>query len=223
MEMSLTANELVRYVTSQVNTSFPDQNPVRENTLARAIDLALDRLDYCFKHIKLPSYRESGSSRFSHLHSDQYLVFLWFLSNTVWSETGLMDVSTKLYYLNKVLHGFDCYFDNPLPDIFFVAHGTGTVLGKARYGDFFYVSKGCTVGANRGFYPVIGKGVGLGAGSSVIGSCRVGDLTSIGAGTHVFDRDVGERSVIFRNVAGQLECRVGDKPLAALVFDLPQA
>lgn len=221
MKLSLNSNDLTLYVVAQINNIFPDKYPVREAILHKAMEHALERVEHCFKYIKIPSYSNGSDIVFSHLHSDQYLTFLWFLSNSVWVETGSVELATKIYYLNKVLHSFDCYYDNGLPEVFFVAHGIGTVLGKAKYGNFLYVSKGCTVGANRGRYPSLGVGVGLGAGSSIIGDCYLGEFSSVGAGTLVFEHSIASRSFVYRNEEGKIEVRSTPSSLSSMVFDIP--
>jgi serine O-acetyltransferase len=80
-------------------------------------------------------------------------------------------------------------YDTKLPEIFLVIHGVGTVLGKAQYSNYFVVYQGCTIGSNHGKYPVLGRGLGLGANAAIIGACRVGDDVSIGMGTAVIGRD----------------------------------
>ena len=102
-----------------------------------------------------------------------------------------------MYYLNKSLHGFDCSYSTKLPDIFLIFHGVGTVLGKASYSDYFVSLQGCTIGSHRGAYPVLGKGVALAAGSSVIGACELGSGVSVSANTHVYNLDVNANKVVY--------------------------
>jgi serine O-acetyltransferase len=108
-------------------------------------------------------------------------------------------------------------YDCPLPDVFAVIHGVGTVLGKAEYHDFLCVWQGCSVGANGYSYPSLGRGVGLGAGSQVIGSCNIGSMVSIGAGTTVVNKNIEDGITVFRNDDGQLVKRTGES-LASRVF-----
>jgi serine O-acetyltransferase len=126
-------------------------------------------------------------------------MFIWFLSNTVYKEYGINNLTNKLYYLNKTLHGFDCMADTNLPDIFLVQHGVGTMLGKAVYNNYFVVYQGCTVGANKGKYPIINQGVTLAANSSVIGACIVNKGTTISTRSLLFEKNTEENSIIYPN------------------------
>ena len=130
MQTSLTTDELADYVSSQLNYLFPDGRTIQLREHRSSVDLALDRVAYSFKHSAVRHYCVAGEPRFNHLFSDQYAAFLWFLANTLWKARGA-PVLDKLFCLNKALHAFECMYDTLLPDIFFLSHTVGTVLGKA--------------------------------------------------------------------------------------------
>ena len=67
-------------------------------------------------------------------------------SNTIWRGAGNDHVCTKLFYLNKALNGFSCFYDNELPERFFIGHSVGIVLVRARYPEYFAIYQNCTVG-----------------------------------------------------------------------------
>lgn len=208
MKLSLEKKVLVEYVTKQLNTFFPDSNLVNGAEIERTIDLTLDRINYCFKHVKHNRYFNENVTLFNHLYSDHYLMFLWFLSNTSFRENQDPNLSNKLYYLNKCLHGFDCMYDTKLPDIFLVFHGVGTMLGKAMYDDFFVVLQGCTVGSQKGHYPKFGKGVSLVANSSVIGDCTIDNRSTISTRTTIFKKNIEKDKTVFMNYeTGKLEIK----------------
>jgi serine O-acetyltransferase len=199
MQLSLSKEDLASYISSQVNNLFPDKNTVRPSMLSQALDKSLNRLEHCFSQVSYKHYSHEGQTFLNHLYTDQYLVFLWFLANTVWKESGNDQLASKLYYLNKSLHGFDCMYNTGLPDIFLVFHGVGTMLGKAEYADYFVVLQGCTVGSQKGEYPRFGKGVGMAANSSVIGNCKMGDRTTISTRTTLFSKDLDADTTVFMN------------------------
>lgn len=201
MIISLSYEELKDYLSRQLNHFFPDRHTVSVSQLSGFTDTALDRMDYCFRHVSFGRYNENGNTKFNHLYADQYLLFLWYLANTAWKNGGNENLCSKLYYLNKSLHAFDCMYNTALPDIFLVFHGAGTMLGKATYADFFLVLQGCTVGSQRGDYPVLGKGVTLTANSSVIGKCMIGDRCTIGGRTMVFQKNMDNDSSAYIDVA----------------------
>jgi serine O-acetyltransferase len=183
-------NILVEYVDSQLQHFFPD-NPNTKTDLKKHIDAALVRMYYSLKQVKLKGYTE-----FSYLHSDLYAQFIYFLSNTIWTESGNTSLASKLFYLNKVLHGINCMYDTKLPDIFILIHCVGTVLGKAEYSNYFVACQNVTVGSDKGFSPIMSEGVYMGPGSSIIGNCKIGKYTHIGINALLRDQDSTEESLI---------------------------
>ncbi|GAC1565118.1 MAG: hypothetical protein NVS2B7_39280 [Herpetosiphon sp.] len=218
MELSLTKRELVAYVIGQTNAFFPDGRPVHQDRLLPAFDVALDRLDFCFKPSAIPHYFFQGESRFNHLYSNQYAIFLWFLANSLWQQQSDPGVLDKLFCLNKALHGFECSYSTALPDVFFLSHTVGIVLGKATYGNYLVVSQGCTVGSQNGKYPVLGRGVALGSDASIIGNCHVGDRVSVGSNTLIFAQNLPSDQVAYRDRTGVLIVRPATTPLASQFF-----
>jgi serine O-acetyltransferase len=199
---------------------FPDGRTVRLGDYHSALDTALDRVNHCFKHSVVRHYCIDGEAIFSHLFSDQYTVFIWFLANTIWRQQGNDPVLEKLFYLNKALHAFECMYDAQMPDIFFLSHTVGTVLGKATYSDFLVVSQGCTVGVHRGKYPILGKGVALGAHATVIGNCTLGKRVSIGSDTAIFQQDLADDMTAYTNTQGQLVLAKSTQPYAQKFFNV---
>ena len=95
------------------------------------------------------------------------------------------------------MHSFDCMYDNNLPEFFLIIHGTGTMMGKAKYGNYFIIYQGCTIGANHGLYPNIGNGVTVTANVSVIGKCKIGNRSTISTRTTLFQKDVPNDSIAY--------------------------
>lgn len=222
MMLSLSYNEVSEYVCRQLNNFFPDKKRIKSVQLNNFVKIALDRLNYCFSKVDNYRYNNGSEPIYNHLYSDHNIVFYWFLANTVWETSKDEQLSAKLYYLNKIMHGFDCMFDTGLPDIFLIFHGVGTMLGKASYGDYFVAMQGCTVGSNKGKYPVFGKGVSLTANSSVIGNCIIEDNCSISTGTLVFDRSMAQGEIAFINPAsGLLEVKASRVSYAEQFFKHP--
>lgn len=216
MYTSLPPTDLARYVARQANYIFPDHHLLSAKGILSAVEQALQCVEYCFARTKMKSYN-AGGARFNHLHSDQYLVFLWFLSRELW-RGGEIDAASKIYLLNKMLHAFDCMYDTQLPDIFVVIHGVGTVLGKAQYADYLVVYQGCTVGSNHGKYPVLGRGLGMGAGASIVGACSVGDHVSVGIGTTLINVNVDSQTVVYSSRHVGLVIRPSNATLASEYF-----
>jgi serine O-acetyltransferase len=196
--------DLAGYTAAQLNHFFPDGRAVDPRGLCRWVDLAAQRFEYCFTRVAI------GSPELDVLHSDRYCAYLYFLANTVYREGGERRVAEKLFYLNKALHAFNCMYDCALPDIFVVIHAVGTVLGKASYANYLVVGQNCTVGAIRGEYPVLGERVIMGAGTSIIGKCQVGDDVMLAPGAQVFMRDVPNNSLVRPTAEVELRAYAGN-------------
>ncbi len=220
MNLSLQAHELLDYTSRQLDHLFPDPRPVRLRGHRASFDTAIDRLENCFRPVRSPRYSDNGITCFNHLYSDHYIVYLWFLANTLWKDGADDNLLNKLYYLNKSLHGFDCMFNTALPERFLIIHGCGTVLGKAVYGDCFVAHQGCTVGVHDGKYPVIGKGVAMAANSAVIGGSTLGDFVSVGSTSIVFNSAIPAENSVYRSQDGKITVAPSRKFFSDFYFDL---
>ncbi|MDB5115740.1 MAG: serine acetyltransferase [Mucilaginibacter sp.] len=220
MNLSIPKSELCEYVAKQLNSFFPDKFIIK-NEINNVIDLTLDRLDFCFSEVSNNRYNGIDGTIFNHLYADHYVMFLWFLSNTINKELNNLNIASKLYYLNKSLHGVDCMFDTKMPNIFLIFHGVGTMLGKAEYNDYFVVLQGCTIGSHRGKYPIFGKGVALTANSSVIGDCRLGDRVTVSTRTTLFKKEINNDNTAFVNFeTGQLQIKASKECYAQQFFNI---
>lgn len=158
----------------------------------------MGRLEYCFSSNKTKYYFKDGQVYFNPFHSVQWMTFLYFLSNSIFKkypeQTKLCD---KIYYLNRMLNSVDLFYEVILPDIFIVDHPLGTVIGRGTFGDYFLFSQGCTIGNNKGVYPVIGENVKMLSNSKVIGNSRIGDNVILAANTFIKDENIESNSIVF--------------------------
>ena len=220
MNLSLPISDLAAYVTKQLDANFPDGKPVGLKDNLAIVEHAVEKLNWCFRHSTSSRYCQNGEGRFDHLMADQHCQFILLLSQCVWKELGDERLASKLFGLNRAMHGLNCMYDAALPDIFLLFHVTGTVLGKAEYSDFLVVLQNCTVGLHEGSYPVLGRGVVLAAGASVVGKCRVGDRVAIGSNTAIFKKDVPNDTVAYRNESGTLVLQPTAAPFAQRFFNV---
>lgn len=100
------------------------------------------------------------------------------------------------------MNGVDWYWAIELPEHFIVEHPVGTILGRAKYGDYLSIYQGVTVGGNKGRYPQFGDYVTLYANATVLGNSRIGNHVIVAADTFIIDTDVSDCSVVFGNRAG---------------------
>jgi serine O-acetyltransferase len=107
-------------------------------------------------------------------------------------------IAKKVYYLNKIMHGLDVYYEVTLPETFQFNHPVGTVLGRAKYSNFLIVHQGVTIGGNMDLvYPNIGRGVILFPGSAVVGNSNIGDNNLISIGTIVRETNTPCNSIVY--------------------------
>ncbi len=195
MILSLPAADLERYVGQLVTHHFPDGVRLPLCTPG-AMALTLDRVEHCFSRIERKYYQEAGAPCFDHLNGDHMATLLYFYGNTLWRDTGDTAWPTRLFYLNKVMHGLDLFYSVPMPSIFLLVHPVGTVLGKAQYSDYLVVYQNCTVGADTTVYPRFGEGTLLYSRASVLGDCAIGDNVVFAANALVVDSTVASDSVV---------------------------
>ncbi len=197
MITSLTRQALASYVAAQMSNFFPDRI-VASAELDPFVVAALERTEHNLSHQNRKYGRVDTTAVFDHLNTDQYAVFLYYLSNSIHQQQGDRTLASKAYALNKALHGIDVFFEILLPPVFILQHPVGTVLGRAEYGNFLFVYQQCLVGVGLdGSAPVLGEGVVLFGGSAVIGKSVLGANTWISAGSLVVDSSVPANSVVF--------------------------
>lgn len=228
MQLSLNKDELKRYVKNQLDVFFPDGHSMEGKDIDIAFELGLERLEYCFKHLSFPAYCDDmGQTYFSHLHADQYGQFLYYFSNSLWKTSENKGICDKLMYLNRVLNNFFFSYKGKLPDIFFLGHPVGTVLGNAVYSDFLVVLQNVTINTSAdpdgNPAPVLGKGLFLGAGAKIIGNKKVGDRVSVSVDTVVYDKEIPDDKIVITNDRGEIlvKDRKKEKCMAQNYFRVP--
>ena len=195
LTISMSVDELERYILRLLGNHIPDGH-VATSLSNKFFRLALERLDFCFSNINKKYYCQNGVSNFDHLNTDHMATFLYFLGNTIWNETGDDQFPKRLFYLNKILHGLDLFFSVKMPDIFLLVHPVGTVLGNARYENYFVAYQNCTVGAITDAYPVFEAGTILYSGCTVLGSSRFGENVVLGANSMLVNTVIPSNSLV---------------------------
>lgn len=197
INQSLSNQTLASYISSQLNNFFPDDKLTSSEQLFEAIQKAEGRVYHCFSNIEKKYFNENGVTQFNHLISDQYCMYLYMLSNNVYIESGDEELATKLYYLNKALHSVDIFYTTNLPNIFLMVHPLGTIIGRAKFSDFFVAYQGCTVGClNEGIFPTFKGNTIMYANSKVLGDCTIGNNVCIAADSSVINRNIPSNKVV---------------------------
>jgi serine O-acetyltransferase len=190
---------LAELAVRQANGLFPDPRPLSADDLMPSLPQALARLEHCFARVDNKYFFDGEQAVFSHLHGDQYCMWLYFLANQLFRDGGDPQVCSKLFLLNKSLNACDLFYEVALPDIFLVVHPLGTVLGRGTYSDYFVAYQRCGVGSNHDIYPTFGRHVTLRPGSAVLGRSHVGEMCQIAAESLVIDRDLPANSLYIGN------------------------
>lgn len=218
MHISLPKEELKEYIAQQLRHYFPDKYEFKGEDVDKAFEQGLERTENCFSFINNAAYSDNqGRTFFSHLHSDQYAQFLYFFSNSLWNLSENKPICDKLIYLNKALNGFFYSYKGKLPDIFFLTHPVGTIIGNACYSDFLVISQNVTINTgedkNGKVVPELGKGLYLAAGAKIIGSEPIGDRVSIGVDAVVYNQSIADDQVVERTSSGNILVRDRRKEL----------
>lgn len=194
--------DLLSYVTVQLESFFPDRQVGTKKILDACLDEALVRLENCINAVRMWIPGE-----FDYLHSSQYAIFLYFLANTLWRKEGNQRICIKLFFLNKMLNGIDCFYEIEMPDIFFIGHSVGIVLAKATYGNYFVIYQNSTVGKSHGIAPVIGNAVIMYPNTAIIGSSNVRNGSVISQAVSVINHDTPGDCLVYQGTVGELVFR----------------
>jgi serine O-acetyltransferase len=190
IKLSLSKSELISYVESQLGTFFPDGKSIRG--LDSVISNALQYLAACINSAKLWT-----PGHFSHLHSSQYCIFLYWLAREGFLNGLPRETCDKLFFLNKALNGIDLFYEIEMPQRFFIGHTNGIVLCKAEYGDKLVLYQNTTIGKNNGTAPVIGPCTIIYPHSSIVGACIIGENTTISHGCRLTDCSTRGNCLVF--------------------------
>jgi len=185
MQLELSPPELKKLVAKQLDHLFLLDPDCEQIALNAGVKAATAKCEVCFTATANKYYRHDGRTYFNPFHSGQYSIFLYFLSRAVFiTNPEMRSLADRIYYLNKALNGLDLFYEVEMPDIFFLDHPVGSVLGRAQYGSHFSFSQNCTVGNNKGLFPTIGKNVQMMSGSKILGRCTIGDNVIVAANTY---------------------------------------
>lgn len=174
-----------------------------EKIVIDAIEPAIGRMSNILEHININNkyvWHDNGV-RFNPFHSVQYSIFLWLVSNEIYLR-GISAEADLVYYLNKIMHACDWFYAIKLPDVFYAEHPVGSVLGRAEYGEQFFIYQGTTVGGNRDkegkiIYPKIGNNVLMYANSTILGDSLIGDNVIVSANTFIINETIPSNSIVF--------------------------
>lgn len=197
MNMIMSKEALVELCSKQLKNLFMFDENKEIIILKEAIDQTLKKLEINFKQNNIKYYYESNEPIFNAFNSDHYTIFLYYLSNGLWEQGNLNYLADRVYYLNKVLHSVDLFYEVQLPDIFILSHPVGSVMGRGKYANYFFFGQNCTVGGNKGAYPTFEERVAILSGAKIVGASHIGKNCIISANTYIKDTDIPDNSLVF--------------------------
>ncbi len=188
-------NNISLILIHQLKTHWID---VDEETIIDVVPTVISELSDNYKGMPNKRLWDDGLV-FSPYMSIQWMNFLYRMSHALYRVGGT--AADQVYYLNKIMHSVDWYYAIDLPIHFHCEHPLGSVLGRANYGDYFFVYQGTTVGGNRSkgilSYPNIGNNVIMFANSTVLGNSTIGNNVVISAGTQIINEIIPDNCLVF--------------------------
>lgn len=211
-----TRESLLSYIVAQCAAVVPDG---REATFRAVVDLhldeALERLGRCIN-----ACAPWRPDEFNVLQSSQHTIFLYFLSNTIWKQSGDTEAPTRLFLMNKAFNGIDLFYEIAMPEVFYIGHSVGIVLAKATYGNYLVLYQNSTVGRHKDQIPVLGDRVVLYPNTAVIGRSVIEDDAVVSQGVSVVNKRVPAGSIAFAGAPGELAYRPRPDDLIGEYFRL---
>lgn len=196
--MGIQCENIEKTLLHQLHNHWPQ---VDEEIILSAVPDALDAIRQNYEGMPNRNFYDGKDVHFSPLISVQWMNFLYRLSHAIYQEWGHVSSADQVYYLNKIMHSNDWFYATDLPPHFMCEHPLGSVLGRAKYGDYFFVYQGTTVGGNRSkgvlSYPEIGSNVILFANATVLGNTKIGNNVVISAGTQAINDSIPNNCIVF--------------------------
>ena len=192
--------KIYKLLSKQLDSHFDEElNLYSKDNLRKWIPIALRQMEENYQMSSLKRmYNEEMI--FNPLFSVTWMIFLYRMSRIAYLD-GDNNTADCLYYLNKIMHSNDWFYQVDLPIHFLAEHPLGSVLGKAKYGDYLFVYQGTTIGGNRRdgvlTYPIMGNNVVLYANSTVLGNTVTGNNVIISANSYLINETIPDNSIVF--------------------------
>lgn len=132
----------------------------------------------------------------------EHALMLYYLSRAL-ADRSEDILATRVFLLNKALHGMDLFHAVDMPRHFLIGHTVGMVFAKAQYADWCVFHQGCTVGRILDDRPILQEGTILYPNSSVIGRCLVRRNTVVSAGVQLINCDTPGDCIVFNGPDGR--------------------
>ena len=153
------------------------------------------------------AYNHEDIPMFNPYHHGQYTMFLLVLGNSIYNSNCLTEFPEIIDYVNYAVNNIFMTCKMKLPEIFYLDHPIGTVIGRAEIGKYFYCPQNCTIGANRGNgedldFPILGDHVIMCANSSLFGKTVIGNNVVIASNTSITNKNIPSNCLVFQKMGG---------------------
>lgn len=194
--MKILVDDIEKLLFHQLHNYWLD---VDEEMISTSIPDALKAIEGNYRGLPNKRFWDGQEVVFSPYISVQWMNFLYRLSHSIYEKGG--NAADQVYYLNKIMHSNDWFYAIDLPVHFQCEHPLGSVLGRADYGDYFFIYQGTTVGGNRSegrlYYPTIGSNVILFANATVLGNTVIGNNVIVSSGAYLLNETIPDNCIVF--------------------------
>lgn len=172
-----------------------------DEVISSSVPNALLMVEKCLSYSALKQTHKEGSTFFSPFHGGQYAMFLYFLAKEIFTKRIDSILPEACSCLNQYLNSIFLNHMVNMPDVFYLDHPLGSVIGRAEIGNFFLCMQGCTIGASKGetrlVFPKLGEYVIMCANSSIFGCSKVGNNVVIAANACIKNEIIPDNSLVF--------------------------
>lgn len=194
---------LLRLLARQLDSLVPGDGPAADaEQLAPLLAPALERLAPI-----LAAVRAFEPGVYHPYNALQHASLLYLLANEAFRQQGHGVLAERLFCLNRALNAIDLFYAVQMPEVFFLSHGLGAVLGNAQYAGPLVVFQQVTVGRVGAQRPQIGRNVVLYPNAVVTGDTVLGDGCVVSAGCVLHGQQVPPDTLVVPGPAGRPEFR----------------
>lgn len=182
--------ELKNYVSTQMNNFLPSTKKFEIEQVF--FDSILSTVGNKFS--KVTMWKDDSSVDV--FHSMKYPIFLYDLARSLYLN-HMLEEAQKVFYLNKILHSIDLFYEVDFGDHFLLGHSIGSAFCKATYGNYAVFFHNIVVGRNNNDKPILKDGLVMFPGSQIIGKSNVGENVVVSANTTIIDTNIPDNVYVF--------------------------
>ena len=132
--------QIMETIIKQLDNILNISPNISTDIIEDSIDESIERMTTILKGFSKNAKNAylDGKNTLNLMNTDQNAMFLYLLSNMSYKNSNDQQIPTGVYYLNKIMHGIDVFYEVELPQYFGFGHCVGTVLGRASYSNWLF-------------------------------------------------------------------------------------